>query len=356
MVVLLLIRMGNKKKAKQIAIIVVAVLVVYYVLVHLIGNTKPVDTPTIEDKPSCEVVVHNKVYLAIDEGYVLDGENYISADSTIAKIVDDKVIGVKPGVVEVGNECNRYEIEVTDMITAPYISESKTQLPCGRYTAQENDYLDEVLASKIKNVGYQTRAGAVEAGRFLLLQFPYHMAYFSENGRLPYCDGEGRYYHEGLYLNTYKVEKENITKIVHGPAEWGCRIFSNPAQMEQINSLDCSGFVTWCLVNGGFDPGDIGAGGQGLKSGYPMIGEQHKITMESLDEVKVGDLFAEDGHISILLGINDGKYYIGESNLGIDIRIRVSTKQELIDSKFYAWVDMDEFYNHQDGNLSNYWE
>ena len=315
----------------------------------------PVDDEPIDEPVPCTTVVHNKIYLAVDETYTLDSDDYVSENSSIASVSGNKVVGNSDGKVKITNECNNYEIEVTSMITKPILSEDKEQLPCGRYSQEENEYLDEILASKIRNVGYQTRAGAVEAGRFLLLQFPYHMAYFSENGRLPYCDGEGRYYHEGLYLNTYKIEKENITAIVHGPGEWGCRLFSDPAMIKQINSLDCSGFVTWCLVNGGFDPGDIGAGITEVYD-YSNIGEIHGITMESLDEVKVGDLFGEDGHISILLGKKDGIYYIGESNLGIDIRIRVSTKQELIDSDFYGWIDMDPFYNHKDGNLNDYWE
>ena len=343
---------------KAIIVLIVTILICGYVLFEVISNYITISNqPIIEEEPEpvCEVVNHNKIYLAIDEKYTLDDVDYVSNDENIAKVIGDKVIGVGNGNVTLVKDCNSYEIEVTDMITAPYISEDKEQLPCGRYTPEENDYLDKVLASKISNVGYKTRAGAVEAGRFLLLQFPYHMSYFSENGRLPYCDAEGRYYHEGLYLNTYKIEKEKISLIVNGPAEWGCRIFSNPANCYQLNSLDCSGFVTWCLVNGGFDPGDLGAGIAEAYD-YSDIGPQHEITMESLDEVKVGDLFGEDGHISILLGIKDGLYYIGESNLGIDIRIRVSTKQELIDSAFYAWIDMEEFYNHQDGKLSNYWE
>ena len=348
-------------KTKIFSLIIFGVAVVFIVAMFSFAKKQPkifIDSNPEEkevvEKP-CIVVNHNKVFLAVDEKYLLDDFDYVSSDSGIAIVSGKVVVGKSVGEVILTNGCSSYEIEVTDMITAPYLSEEKEQLPCGKYSIEENEYLDSVLASKIKNAGYQTRAGAVEAGRFLLLQFPYHMSYFSENGRLPFCDGEGRFSHKGLYLNKYKVEKENITAIVHGPAEWGCPIFSDPAGINQLNSLDCSGFVTWCLVNAGFEPGDLGAG---LSSAYDYsdIGEKHDITKESLDEVKVGDLFAEDGHISILLGINDGTYYVGESNLGIDIRIRVSTKQELIDSDFYAWIDMDEFYNHSDGNLSNYWE
>ena len=342
----------------KIILIILGIIAIYINLNYeeiskQINPVEPIEQ--VEPVVECTVVKHNKVYLAIGETYVLDEEGYVPEDAGVASVTSNKVKGLNVGTTKLIKDCNSYDIEVTDMITLQYISEKKEQLPCGRYTKEENEYLDTVLASKIKNAGYQTRAGAVEAGRFLLLQFPYHMAYFSENGRLPYCDGEGRYYHEGLYLNTYKVEKENITAIINGPKEWGCRMLANPAGIEQINSLDCSGFVTWCLVNGGFDPGDIGAG-RTTAYDYSDIGENHEITMESLDEVKVGDLFAEDGHISILLGKKDGIYYIGESNLGIDIRIRVTNKQELIESSFYAWIDMDKFYNNQDGNLTDYWQ
>lgn len=302
-------------------------------------------------------VIHKKVYLAIGEYYTLDNENYKSENGSIALVVNgNRVKGMSNGVTKLSDGISYYDIEVTDMITAPYASEQKEQLPCNRYTQEENEYLDEVLRAKIDEKGYQTRAGAVEAARFLLLQFPYHMSYFSENGRGNYCDGEGRYHFQGLYLNTYKVEKENFTHIINGPVEWGCRMFSNPGNCYQINSLDCSGFVTWCLVQNGTDPGDIGAGPVYDVFECSDLGENHKITMESLDEVKVGDLFAEDGHISILIGIKDGLYYIAESNLYIDIRVRISTKEELINSDFYAWVDMDEFYNYQDGKLTNFWE
>lgn len=357
---LLLIMMKNIKLKKALILALLFAILVcgafLFVLVKKQQNIQPEEDP----EPVCELVEHNKIYLAIDEKYKLDDVGYISQNESVAIVDGDIVKGVSNGVVSLVKDCNSYEIEVTDMITAPYVSTKKQQLPCGRYSQEENEYLDKVLASKVNNVGYHTRAGAVEAARFLLLQFPYHMSYFSENGRYygdaPLCEGEGRYYHEGLYLNTYKVEKDGFVQIVNGPAEWGCRIYSNPGQCYQLNSLDCSGFVTWCLVNGGWDPGDLGAGPIDDVYEYSDIGEQHEITLESLDEVKVGDLFAEEGHIAILIGIENETYYIAESNLGIDIQVRVSSKQELVNSKFYAWIDMDEFYEHKDGKLTNYWQ
>lgn len=31
-----------------------------------------------------------------------------------------------------------------------------------------------------------------------------------------------------------------------------------------INGLDCSGFVTWAMLNGGFESGDVGSGNEEL--------------------------------------------------------------------------------------------
>lgn len=344
--------MKNKK-----VFIILSLIVCIIISIIFINSKKTVivvENP-VEEIIECEIKEHNYVYLAINEKYVLDDTGYVSNDESIAKVSGNKVIGIGVGKTTLTLDCNKYEIEVTDMITAPYVSDEKEHLPCGRYSEKENDYLDGILASKINNVGYKTRAGAVEAARFLLLQFPYHMEYFSENGRLPECDGEGRYYHKGLYLNKYKVEKENITQIINGPAEWGCEMLSNQAEKIQRNSLNCSGFISWCLLNAGFDPGDIGAGVTEATD-FSDFGDWHEITDVSLDKVRVGDLFAEDGHIAILIGIKDGVYYIAESNFDIDMRVRVSTKDELKESAFYAWIDMDKFYEHNDGLLTIYWE
>ena len=91
----------------------------------------------------------------------------------------------------------------------------------------------------------------VEAARFLTLHFPYKIEYFYENGRLGTngIDGEGRYYHKGLYLNSSKYS--TISKSKNGPKVWGCSLYSTPVKRNDNNGLDCSGFVSWALLNGG---------------------------------------------------------------------------------------------------------
>ena len=71
----------------------------------------------------------------------------------------------------------------------------KPYLSCGLFSEADNDLLDNVLQYKMDKVGYKTRAAVVEAGRFITLNFPYRINYFSENGKMadwPKADGEGR--------------------------------------------------------------------------------------------------------------------------------------------------------------------
>lgn len=316
--------------------------------------SEPVVRETIE-KP-CEMKEHYKVYLGVGEVYVLDDIGYVSQDDATASVKTNRVTGNRVGSTRLIKDCNVYEVEVTDYITAPYIDANKPAMPCGEYTIEENQYLDEILATKIAERGYRTRAAAVQAARFLLLQFPYHMNYFNENGRLPYADGEGRYYHTGLYLNEYKVEEEGISKTVRGPKPWGCPIYSIPVNGYLKNSMDCSGFVSWCLINAGFDPGDIGAGPKPNVFDLSDLGEKVRITDESLNDIKVGDLLSSNGHIAMLIGYKDGIYYIGESNYNIDMRAKGVTREEFLKDEFNYYIDMDEFYGYQDGKLNLYWQ
>ncbi len=350
----------KKKKSYMMPILILIILSSLFIMGFASRTNEaeePEESETQEIQESakpCEVKEHYKVYLGIDEVYVLDDIGYVSDDETIASVKTNRVTGHSIGKTVLRKDCNTYEVEVTDMITAPYISDTKPQLECGIYSIEDNEYLDEILKAKIAERGYRTRAGVVQAARFLVLQFPYHMNYFNENGRLPYVDGEGRYYHEGLYLNSYKSEE--LSKTLKGPQCWGCPIYSIPLGRSIRNSLDCSGFVSWCLINGGFDSGDLGAGPMAGVTDLSDLGEKIRISDESLEEVRVGDLFSANGHIGILIGMKDDVYYIAESDVGIDVRCKGYTKEDLYRSTFTAWVDMDEFYGYADGKMNRYWE
>ena len=238
----------------------------------------------------------------------------------------------------------------------------KKYLSCGQYTKEQNDLLDEILFDRVDTVGRKTRAGVVEAARFITLEFPYKIRYFSENGRLTYAskiDGEGRYYHLGLYLHSSRFK--SLANSSQGPKTWGCNMYSRPSHGTRRNGLDCSGFIAWVVLNGGFNPGDIGAGVTGAKD-FTDLGKKTRFTSSLIKsgKVKVGDLLSSSGpgggHIAVIAGEDDNNYYVAES-LWYDPYISVTLVKYSKKTVFkrYYWVMLMDSYYKEDGELTKMW-
>ena len=138
-------------------------------------------------------------------------------------------------------------------------------------------------------------------------------------------------------------------------------MYSGPAHGQRRNGLDCSGFVSWVLYNGGFDVKDVGAG---LASGLDLTdyGKRTVFTKDLVDnkKVKVGDLLSsggvEGGHIAIIIGEDEVNYYVAESlwtkpNVGVVVTVYPRNK---IYKEFYYVMLMDNYYKN-DGNLTKLW-
>ncbi|MDE6142020.1 MAG: Ig-like domain-containing protein, partial [Bacilli bacterium] len=316
------------------------------------------------------VITLNKenIYLARDEKITIEFSpedvTWISSDETIATVENGVITGKNPGTVTITaskkNVSESINVTVTDLITLPKIDNKKDYLKCEQFTEDEAKLLDTLLAYRISEAGENTRAGAVAAARFLALEFPYRIHYFYENGRLitaggrAFVDGEGRYYHKGLYLS--KDKYNDLAKSAYGPKMWGCEMYSKITKRKSPNGLDCSGYVSWALYNAGFDVGDGGAGiNLDRDTDLDDLGEKLKINKENLDSkrVKVGDLLSMYGHIGILIGMDDEHYYIAES-LTNDIHVLTMTESELLKSDWLQFILLDEVYK-EDGNLTNMW-
>ena len=321
-----------------------------------------------------------KYYLAtsssidVSNAFVTFGNPTISyeLDGTSVALEDNQFVAKENGNTKVSVLVNdkvvkEIQITVTDTIV-PMPQEFDTKkpyLPCQVYTEEEAALLDEILASRIEEAGYGTRAGVVAAARFLTLEFPYKISYFYENGRVhesgTHCvDGEGRYYKQGLYLSESKYE--TLLGTLAGPAMWGCKLtnyedapqWGFPRYARVPNGLDCSGFVSWVLLNGGFDVGDIGAGESAYQHQLTDRGKYTPLTNSVLSSLKVGDLLNFSGHIAVLIGIDDaGYFYVAES---------LNTYKGLVMKKYNSStihifthaVIMDEYYS-EDGNVTNMW-
>ncbi|MDD4187710.1 MAG: hypothetical protein PHX04_02990 [Bacilli bacterium] len=365
------------KRIVQLAFILLILFYIAYISLGNKFNLDEIKVPFKETKTIRIEVPQEKIYLAIGEEYELTAIvktstnkemplTWISEKADVILLEENIITGVSPGssTVKVQTEDNQtkeIEVEVSSLITLPEINSNKEFLLCEKYTKDEADLLDEILFSRIEAAGYRTRSGPVAAARFLLLEFPYTIKYFNENGRLnnhsgsPKVDGEGRYYHRGLYLHESKFSELSVS--MHGPAIWSCNIWDNFISRYAPNGLTCSGFVTWALINGGFDIGDSGAGDTYRDDDVGDLGENIPITKELMQsgKVKVGDIIGRDGHVAIIIGLDDTNIYIAES-LPSTVRVVTLTKYDgLIKSTNFTYIIlMDDVYK-SDGNLSEMW-
>ncbi len=349
------------------------------------GNIEKIKASNIEINKILNLKLNTeKVYLTLGETYKLKGEiesignidetiTYTDYDEKIIKVDDGLITPISNGTTKIKvKTTEKIEKEVTVIVTDLYkkanLNNNNTFLTCNRYTKEENELLDEVLAFKINEAGYQTRGAVVAALRFLVLEFPYKIPYFFENGRLnnydviKHVDGEGRYYKKGLYLNSYKFD--DIVASYTGPATWGCPLMSYHDErqygyypgVKYPNGLDCSGFVTWVLYNAGYDIGDSGSGDTPRTDDMIDFGERHWITRDYIlnGDYKVGDLIGWDGHIALIAGFTKDNIYVAESLPG-GVVIKEFSKTG---SKFYTLYefinDMDKVYKNE-GTYTNMW-
>lgn len=322
-------------------------------------------------------------YLAIGESEKLNYDiesskddyklTWSSENEDIVAISDGKIIGVNLGtsVVTLKSESGKkaeVSVTVTDLIRKPELDDKKKFLPCHAYTEEEAHIIDEALRTRVLNKGEGTRAALIETIRFMTLSFKYKVSYFYENGRMHEsgvrkADGEGRYYHKGLYLSEDKFK--DIKASHKGPEIWGCPLtnlqdhnrYKPGAKMP--NGLDCSGFVTWSLYNSGLDVGDIGAGINDRHKDMSDVGEMHSLTYEyaNSSDYKVGDVIARWGHTALIAGKDSEYLYIAESLLkGVRIE-KVSYKNPNSSLyKYYAYINkMDKEYSKND-DYTDMWE
>lgn len=307
-------------------------------------------------------------------GEVSNEVSFSSSNEAVAKVNESGQVtatGYGNAIITVLTETGRkalVNVVVSSLITKPKVDTSKNYISCKQFSTEEAELIDNILFDRIDSAGYGTRAGVLAAARFITLEFAYRIHYFYENGRLnnysPYyrVDGEGRYYHRGMYLNESKFKELQVSLV--GPAIWGCDLQNYTDWGPYVtgkyypNGLDCSGFVTWALLNGGFDVGDIGAGIDDEHQDLTDLGERVTITEELMasGKVKAGDLIGLNGHAAILAGWDETNYYIAESlNTTGGVVMTVVKKKDLVNNSIYRYIILMDDYYKEDGNYTEMW-
>lgn len=201
----------------------------------------------------------------------------------------------------------------------------KPVMKCNTYTQNDRIILEEKLKNVILEAGYGTRAGVVEAARFLVGAFDY---------KIPYLGPKS--------VNSVLGKYEKIGLNIANSNGWGCSVSG------WTQGIDCTNFVRWAFIQAG------------LKVGYIYSTANVYKLIETVDQIKVGDLLltpngSSFSHVGIIVGIDDENVYVAESTTGRINALVVTTlkKNNLPQSGALSRVKLYKYEN--EGNVTNMW-
>ena len=121
----------------------------------------------------------------------------------------------------------------------------------------------------------------------------------------------------------------------------------NKSRSYLYSGLDCSGFVSWAIYNGGFNIKVTGS------NDFSKLGTTHKMSNDFI--AQPGDLIHSQGHIQIITGVDEEakKYYVAEA-AGADEGMRVIKMPFADSSNKYEIIDMTSFYENDSNKTANY--
>lgn len=140
-------------------------------------------------------------------------------------------------------------------------------------TGYDYEYYQKLLTKSL-SIASGERAKSTMAAIFLATSFP-HMNYFWGGGHDKISDG----------LDPTWGQMKKVTAAG-----------SDTTGTEQPNSLDCSGYISWALKNGGYDISK-----PMVTDELEKIGEKISITDASKNNIQVGDLAYMDGHVGMII-------------------------------------------------------
>ena len=237
-------------------------------------------------------------------------------------------------------DCEELAVNLNDGATntneAPIMSNGQTveQLLISHSNSpkQFNDELRDIV---IKD-GVGTRKAVVDAALFLINTFEtYHT-------RIPYSYGGG-WGESGWYANNYNVDtyygiNPLMGQSINGNKGYTQKFSNGSSTTYYYLGLDCSGFVTWALRNGGLN---INLTTADL---YKNYGVTYDATSTAKYIGQPGDVLSSEGHIVLIIKYNeeDKSYTVAEAG-GVNNGLLVQ-KRYLSDLKNYKLVDLSSKY------------
>ena len=201
---------------------------------------------------------------------------------------------------------------------------NKIDVPIGQFLSSRGSSLNELnnyIESSVNQAGRGTREGVVAAAVSLI-----NFLYDKFDAKLPYYWG-GKYAGKGIpsFFGEYDPQGH----------------ISRNGYVFHIKSFDCSGFVQWAIINGGFSNPGTGTGY------FAQAYGANSCNISLVNCVGVpGDLInSPNGHVQLIIAVdnNGGNYVVAESTTtGVVIQYRGMHKNN--SNGTYKILHMDRFY------------
>ncbi len=263
----------------------------------------------------------------------------VSGGVVTAKKAGDVTITAKAGSLSATAKVKVKIVTTSDIYKFKYVQNQmdKPLVGCSTYTAADRTKLEDQLARAIEKVGYGTRAGVVEAARFLVGALDY---------RIPYLGPKKAEVDPERILGMYNRKGLNIG---HNRG-WGCYVYG------WRQGMDCTNFVSWAFKQNGLSLNDVYSKNNTFDS------------TAAVNQIRPGDLMlskcsvncAERGpfsHVGIVIGITSDKIYVAESTTGTinSIVITVLDKSNMPTGYKFSVVRIYNKYP-SDGKLTDMWD
>ncbi len=195
------------------------------------------------------------------------------------------------------------------------------------------------LFNAVRSAGYKTREGVVAAALYLSSHIDVHIPYFWSGG------------HNHTYDN-YEDKGNNLIGVSN---KWGCDVKMKYGGTDKQKNgvaypfgMDCSGFVAWSILNGGYYTGDSSqkitvSTGSNPSSSVDGVSVSSVKASSAKGKIKPGDVAFKSGHVGMVVEVHEDYYMVAEE-MGYDYGLVVSKVK--YGSRFTDIVLMDNFYNN----------
>lgn len=219
-------------------------------------------------------------------------------------------------------------LEIKDTRNATELKE-----PIATYLSSKGTSLDAMnnyIQESVKDVGVGTREGVVTAAVSMI-----NFLYDNFNAKLPYYWG-GKVYSKNI-PSTFGYYKESDT--------------TRGGNKNYYISFDCSGFVSWSIIAGGYNFNSTGT--SGIDS---QFSKNSCNISESSCIGQPGDLInSSGGHVELIIDVDieNEKYFVAQST-GSGVVMNQRDMHQVHEGKITKILFLEEYYNNPENINNNY--